>query len=59
MKQLSIALALFCVLLWSWAEFFRAIPHLQESGVLKNFKLSSVAAFQTEVTVLNKRFVKP
>lgn len=59
MKQLSIALALFCVLLWSWAEFFRAIPHLQESGVLKNFKLSSVAAFQTEVTVLNKCFVKP
>lgn len=59
MDKLLIAAALFALGIWVWSEYFRAIPHLEESGVLKNFKVEAVQPVSARYTVLEKSFIKP
>ncbi|KAB0629149.1 hypothetical protein F7P75_01970 [Acinetobacter gandensis] len=56
MDKLFAAAALFGLLLWVWAEFFRAIPNLEQVGVLKNFQLTTKEEIQGRFTVLDKRY---
>ena len=59
MQKLLITALLFMLGLWVWNEFFRAIPHLQEKGVLKNFKVEPVKRISATYIVHDHRFVKP
>ncbi|GAA5556811.1 hypothetical protein Asch01_01516 [Acinetobacter schindleri] len=59
MDKLLITAALFAFGIWVWSEYFRAIPHLEESGVLKNFKVEAVQPVSATYTVLDKSFIKP
>lgn len=59
MQKLLITALLFILGLWVWNEFFRAIPHLQEKGVLKNFKVEPVKHISEIYIVHDQRFVKP
>ncbi|ATO19456.1 hypothetical protein BS636_07175 [Acinetobacter sp. LoGeW2-3] len=59
MDKLLITAALFALGVWIWSEYFRAIPHLEESGVLKNFKVESVQPVSATYMVLDKSFIKP
>ena len=59
MDKLLITAALFTLGVWIWSEYFRAITHLQESGVLKNFKVESVRPVSATYTILDKSFIKP
>ena len=59
MDKLIIAAALFALGLWVWSEFFRAIPHLEQAGVLKNFQVQSIAPHQAEYRVLAKQYYGP
>ncbi|KGT46679.1 hypothetical protein GW12_23070 [Acinetobacter sp. HR7] len=54
-----ITLALFAVGIWIWIEFFRAVPHLEETGVLKNFKVEAVQPVSATYTILEKSFIAP
>lgn len=59
MQKLLITALLFMLGLWVWNEFFRAIPHLEERGVLKNFQVKAIQPISATFTVYDKRFVKP
>ena len=59
MDKLLITAALFAFGVWIWSEYFRAIPHLQESGVHKNFRVEVVQPVSATYTVLDKSFIKP
>lgn len=59
MDKLLITAALFAFGIWVWSAYFRAIPHLEESGVLKNFKVEVVQPVSATYTVLDKSFIKP
>ncbi|MDH5820169.1 hypothetical protein [Acinetobacter pseudolwoffii] len=59
MQKLLITALLFMLGLWVWNEFFRAIPHLEERGVLKNFSVEPIQPISATFTVHDKRFVKP
>ncbi|OTG81378.1 hypothetical protein B9T33_06855 [Acinetobacter sp. ANC 5054] len=56
MQKLLIAAALFALMLWIWSEYFRAIPNLQQTGVLKNFQVTPSTAFSGQYLVLDKRY---
>jgi hypothetical protein len=59
MQKLLITALLFMLGLWVWNEFFRAIPHLQEKGVLKNFQVEPLKRISATYLVHDHRFVKP
>ena len=59
MQKLLITALLFMLGLWVWNEFFRAIPHLQEKGVLKNFQVEPVKRISATYILHDHRFVKP
>lgn len=59
MQKLLITALLFMLGLWVWNEFFRAIPHLQEKGVLKNFQVEPFKRISATYLVHDHRFVKP
>ncbi|WP_347474154.1 hypothetical protein ABEF90_02035 [Acinetobacter thermotolerans] len=59
MDKLLITAALFAVGIWIWTEFFRAVPHLEETGVLKNFKVEAVQPVSATYTILEKSFIAP
>src|SRR5690606_40574822 len=59
MQKLLITALLFMFGLWVWNEFFRAIPQLQEKGVLKNFHVEPVKRISATYIVHDHRFVKP
>lgn len=59
MNKLWIACAVFALGLWVWSEFFRAIPHLEQSGVLKNFKVTQHGTHQAEYRVIDTRYYSP
>lgn len=46
-------------MIWLWSEYFRAIPHLQQSGVLKNFALETEGDFSGQYQVVAKRYYSP
>jgi len=58
-QKLLIAAVLMALGIWIWAEYFRAVPHLEESGVLKNFQVESIQPVSATFTVLEKSFIKP
>lgn len=57
-KLVYTALA-FVVGIWVWMEYFRAVPHLEQQGVLNNFQVESVESVQIKATVLKKQFIQP
>src|SRR5690606_10013373 len=59
MQKLLITALRFMLGLWVWNEFFRAIPHLQEKGVLKNFQVEPVKRISATYILHDHRFVKP
>lgn len=59
MDKLIIAAALFALGLWIWSEYFRAIPNLEQAGVLKNFQVESIEPHQAEYRVLAKQYYGP
>lgn len=46
-------------MIWIWSSYFRAIPHLQQVGVLKNFQLKHLDDFSGEYVLLEKRYYSP
>ena len=56
MEKLFVAAALFALMLWIWSEYFRAIPDLEQVGVLKNFQVVSTDTMSGQFTVLDKRY---
>lgn len=46
-------------MIWLWSEYFRAIPHLQQSGVLKNFALETEGHFSGQYQAVAKRYYSP
>lgn len=46
-------------MIWLWSEYFRAIPHLEQSGVLKNFALETEGHFSGQYQVVAKRYYSP
>ena len=59
MDKLIIAAALFALGLRIWSEYFRAIPNLEQAGVLKNFQVESIEPHQAEYRVLAKQYYGP
>ncbi len=59
MQKLLITAALIALGIWIWAEYFRAVPHLEEAGVLKNFEVENIQPVSATFTVLEKTFIKP
>ncbi|MQW92404.1 hypothetical protein GFH30_11530 [Acinetobacter wanghuae] len=59
MDKLAITAALFALGLWVWSEYFRAIPHLEQPGVLKNFKVEVIEPHEAEYRVLDKQYYSP
>ena len=57
-KLIYTALA-FVVGIWIWMEYFREIPHLEQQGVLNNFKVEKIEPRQIKATVLDQQFVRP
>lgn len=56
MEKLLATAAVFALMLWIWSEYFRAIPHLEQTGVLKNFQVTATQAFSGEYLLLDKRY---
>lgn len=56
MEKLFVAAALFALMLWIWSEYFRAIPDLEQTGVLKNFQVVSTDTMSGQFMVLDKRY---
>ena len=56
MEKLLATAAVFALMLWIWSEYFRAIPHLEQTGVLKNFQVTPTQAFSGEYLLLDKRY---
>ena len=56
MEKLFVAAALFALMLWIWSEYFRAIPDLEQAGVLKNFQVVSTDSISGQFVVLDKRY---
>lgn len=56
MEKLFVAAALFALMLWIWSEYFRAIPDLEQVGVLKNFQVISTDSMSGQFTLLDKRY---
>lgn len=59
MNKLIITFVLFALMIWVWSCYFRAIPHLQQVGVLKNFQLKHLDDFSGEYVLLEKRYYSP
>ncbi|ANF82627.1 hypothetical protein A3K93_10770 [Acinetobacter sp. NCu2D-2] len=59
MEKLLITAALFALGLWIWSEYFRAIPHLEQVGVLKNFNVEVVEPHSGTYQVVDKRYYSP
>lgn len=59
MKQLAIAFAVLVLLIWIWTEYFRAIPHLEQKGVLKNFNIENIEPMSGTFTVAAKEYYSP
>ncbi|MCY1160968.1 hypothetical protein D9M71_07370 [compost metagenome] len=59
MNKLIITFVLFALMIWVWSSYFRAIPHLQQVGVLKNFQLKHLDDFSGEYVLLEKRYYSP
>lgn len=59
MEKLFITAVLFALGLWIWNEYFRAIPHLEQAGVLKNFRVEMIEPHQAEYRVLAKQYYTP
>lgn len=59
MQKLLITAVILMLGLWVWNEYFRAIPHLEEKGVLKNFKVQDIQPISATYTVYEKSFIKP
>ena len=57
-KLIYTALA-FVVGIWIWMEYFREIPHLEQQGVLNNFKVETIEPRQIKAIVLDQQFVRP
>ena len=51
MNKLIITFVLFALMIWVWSCYFRAIPHLQQVGVLKNFQLKHLDDFSGEYMI--------
>ncbi len=49
MEKLLATAAVFALMLWIWSEYFRAIPHLEQTGVLKNFQVTPTQAFPVNI----------
>jgi len=45
-------------MIWLWSEYFRAIPHLEQSGVLKNFALETEGHFFRAVSGRGKTLLQ-
>ena len=56
MQKLLITAVLFVVGLWTWNEYFRAIPHLAQPGVLKNFVIQPIEKHEATYTVIDQHF---
>ncbi|MCO8087470.1 hypothetical protein [Acinetobacter indicus] len=59
MNKILFSLAGLALMIWLWSEYFRAIPHLQQSGVLKNFALETEGHFSGQYQVVAKRYYSP
>lgn len=59
MKPLLWTFAALALLIWGWKEYFREIPHLEQAGVLKNFKVEPRREFSGRFTVIGQRFYAP
>lgn len=59
MEKLLLTFGCAFLVIWIWFEYFREIPHLEEVGVLKNFRVVSVKPSEATYTVLEKNFVTP
>lgn len=59
MNKLIITFVLFALMIWLWSSYFRAIPHLQQVGVLKNCQLKHLDDFSGEYMLLEKRYYSP
>lgn len=59
MKPLILIFAALALLIWGWKEYFREIPHLEQAGVLKNFKVDARREFSGRFTVAAERFYAP
>lgn len=59
MQKLFITALIFVFGLWIWSEYFRAIPHLEQVGVLKNFNVELLEPYQAEYRVLDKKYYSP
>lgn len=59
MEKLFITAFIFIFGLWIWSEYFRAIPHLEQVGVLKNFNVELLEPHQAEYRVLAKQYYSP
>ncbi|WP_286413681.1 hypothetical protein [Acinetobacter indicus] len=59
MNKILLSLTGLALMIWLWSEYFRAIPHLQQSGVLKNFALETEGDFSGQYQVVAKRYYSP
>lgn len=59
MEKLIFTFCAMAVLIWVWKEYFREIPHLEQAGVLKNFRIESVEPHHGRYLVIDRRFVAP
>ena len=59
MDKLIYTVLAFVVGIWIWMEYFREIPHLEQQGVLNNFKVETIEPRQIKATVLDQQFVRP
>lgn len=59
MGKLILTFCSMALLIWVWKEYFREIPHLEQAGVLKNFRIESVEPHRERYLVIEKRFVAP
>lgn len=58
MKYLIMTFTALALMIWAWAEFFRAIPNLEEAGVLKNFQVQSKEPLTATFSILDKRYYR-
>lgn len=59
MQKLVFTFCAMALLIWVWYEYLREIPHLEQAGVLQNFRIESVEPHQAHYQVLDKQIVSP
>lgn len=59
MQKILMTIGVMVLAIWIWSEYFRAIPHLAQPGVAKNFNIKMLRPHEATYTVIEQHFASP